>query len=146
MDADEKRRIAAECRDLVISLGVYTDHGENDKAAAIFTPDGEWVRAGKPVTGHARLLASMNDRPPSLVVRHMIANVKIDVADADAATGVTYYTAYNHDTGANPPKLPAPLGLPFSIGEWHDNFARTPQGWRIARRETKRLFQRPDNK
>jgi hypothetical protein len=146
MDANEKRLIEQECRDLVVALGFYTDRGENDKAVVLFAPDGQWIRAGKPLTGHRELLESMKERSPTIIVRHMIANIMIQVKDGKSAEGVTYYTAYNHDTGANPHKLPAPLGLPFSLGEWHDKFVLTPEGWRISKRETKRLFQRPEGK
>jgi hypothetical protein len=29
------------------------------------------------------------------------------------------------------------------MGEWHDKFVRTPDGWRFAARATKRIFERP---
>jgi len=28
------------------------------------------------------------------------------------------------------------------MGEWHDKFVKTAQGWKFASRETKRLFER----
>jgi hypothetical protein len=36
--------------------------------------------------------------------------------------------------------VPAPLGQPFSVGEWHDEFVRTEAGWRFSSRRTKRIF------
>jgi hypothetical protein len=60
----------------------------------------------------------------------------------DHAEAVTYYLAYHHDPGTASPAFPLPLDPPFSLGEWHDRFVRTADGWRIAHRETRRLFER----
>jgi hypothetical protein len=143
MDSNERRNIVQECRDLVVALTQHSDHGEHEKAVDLFTPNGSWIRGGKPYTGRAEMLQSFNRAGTGHpVIRHFTSNIQIDVTDDNTATGVTYYIAFNQDGGSTTPKFPLPFGPPFSMGEWHDKFARTPAGWRFTHREVKRLFQR----
>jgi SnoaL-like domain len=142
MDANEKRLIQGECRELVVLLTHHSDHGAHEQAVDLFTPDGTWIRGGKPFTGRAEMLKSFARGSGTTVIRHFTSNICIEVTDERTATGVTYYIAFNHDPGTATPALPLPLDAPFSLGEWHDRFVRTPAGWRFAHREVKRLFQR----
>ena len=143
MDADQRRKIQQECRDIIVNLVTLSDRGSADEALAYFVADGVWVRGGKPMAGHPQLLAYFNDRTPGMLTRHLVSNMMIDVIDDRTATGLSYYTAYVHDSGPAALTLPAPLGIPFSVGEWHDRFRLTDNGWRIVHRETKRLFKGP---
>jgi len=142
MDANATRQIQEECRELVVRLTHHSDHGEHQQAVDLFTADGTWIRGGKPYTGRAEMLQSFARGTGTTVIRHFTSNIRIEVKDERSAAGVTYYIAFNHDPGTASPSLPLPLGPPFSLGEWHDSFVRTQAGWRFARREVKRLFQR----
>ena len=144
MTPDERRAIEHECRNIVTDLAHLTDHAEWEAAAALFAEDGVWVRAGKPLNGRSEIRASLEGSPADLVVRHMAGSVRVDVDDEDRARSVTYYAAYHGRSTEPSVKLPLPLDPPFSLGEWHDGFVRTKSGWRIARRESKRVFQRRD--
>lgn len=143
MDADERRRIEHDCRNLVMAVAQHGDHGRLADAAAQFAEDGVWQRGGKPWAGREGVVASYSVIPATQFTRHMSANSLITIVDPDHAEGVTYYVAYHHDPGTPEIKLPLPLDPPFSMGEWHDRFVRTAEGWRISHRETRRLFQRP---
>jgi hypothetical protein len=139
MNDVETEQIVQACRDLVLAVTQHSDHGEAREAAALFAPDGRLVRGGRAFTGEAELLEAYADQP-ALLVRHLNGGTVITVLDEDHATGVTYYLAYRHDGGGEAVELPVPLGQPFSVGEWHDRFVRTPAGWRLASRETRRVF------
>ncbi len=54
MDATERRNIERECSDLVVALTHYGDHHQHEAAVDLFTPDGTWIRGGKPYTGTRR--------------------------------------------------------------------------------------------
>ena len=127
MDANERQKIEQECRDLVTKLNHYHDHRRAEEAATLFAKDGCWIRRGRPTRG-ADLLAPC---------RRCDAD---HVLDADHAEGVTYYLALHNDPGTADAKLPLPFEPPATMGEWHDKFVRTPQGWRFAQRETLRVF------
>jgi len=132
----------AEIWDLIVTLTHLSDHREDGKAVDLFIPDGTWVRGGKPYTGRAAMLQSFQQGSQTAVTRHVTTNARIEVKEDGTAESVTYYVAYRGDPGTAEAKFPLPLGAPFSMGEWHDRFVRTPAGWRFTRREVKRLFQR----
>jgi hypothetical protein len=142
VEADERRRIEQDCRDLVAAVAQLGDRRDAAGAAALFAEDATWVRGGRPYQGRAGVFESYARLPATQVTRHMSANCVVTVRDGDHADAVTYYVAYHHDPGVDEPAFPLPFDPPFSLGEWHDQFVRTPEGWRIARRETRRLFER----
>ena len=143
MDQAARRESEREIWDLIVALTLHGDHREDDKAVDLFIPDGTWIRGGKPYTGRQAMLASFKQGSQTAVTRHVTTNSRIEVKEDGTAESVTYYVAYRADPGTAEAKFPLPLGLPFSMGEWHDRFVRAPQGWRFSRREVKRLFQRP---
>jgi SnoaL-like domain len=140
MNDSERRIIEQECRDLVVQLTHLSDHGAREQAVDLFTPDGTWIRGGKPFKGRTEMLSSFR-APPTQIIRHLTSNILITVKDDNTAEGVTYYLAFHTDPGTATPKLPVTLEPPFSLGEWHDKFTRTAQGWRFSHREVKRFFQ-----
>jgi hypothetical protein len=139
MNDSERSTIEGQCRDLVVELCQLSDHGEREKSVDLFSLDGTWIRGGKPYKGREEMLSSFRGSPTQ-VIRHLTSNILITVKDDSHAEGVTYYLAFHNDPGTATPKLPLPLE-PFSLGEWHDKFVKTPSGWRIAHREVKRFFQ-----
>ncbi len=139
MDASERLKIEQECRDLVTKLNHYNDHRRAEDAVTLFADDGCWIRRGRPVRGTTELLASFK-RGGTQVNRHIGTGTLITVQDENHAEGVTYYMALHHDPGTPNPTLPLPFEPPTTMGEWHDKFVRTPQGWRFAERETLRVF------
>ena len=141
MDAKEQQAVIDACRNLVIDLVHLGDHGEVEKAVDLWQPDGTWIRGGKPFTGRAELIELFKRGSATTVIRHIVTDTRVIVKDADHATGVSYYLAVNNDPKTDSPKMPLPLE-PFSMGEWHDEYVRTPAGWRFAKREVKRIFQR----
>jgi hypothetical protein len=140
MNDSERRTIEQTCRDLVVLMCQLSDHGEREKAVDLFSPDGTWIRGGKPYKGRAEMLGSFA-APATQVIRHLTSNILITVKDDNSAEGVTYYLAFHTDPKTPNPKLPLALEPPFSLGEWHDKFVRTPAGWRFSHREVKRFFQ-----
>jgi|APSaa5957512535_1039671.scaffolds.fasta_scaffold274818_2 hypothetical protein len=142
MELAEQGLIEEECERLVITLVHHSDHGDLQKAVELFTADATWVRGGKPFTGHDQMLESFAAQSQTAVTRHLTSNIRISVADENNAAGVSYYMAMRHDPETDDAALPLPMNLPFSMGEYHDKFVRTPDGWRISHRVIKRVFQR----
>jgi hypothetical protein len=142
VDDDLRRRIEQDCRDIVADVTQRGDRRDAAGAAALFAEDGSWLRGGRTWTGRAGVIESFGRIPVTQFTRHMTANCVVTVRDDSHAEAVTYYLAYHHDPRVEAPSFPLPLDPPFSLGEWHDRFVRTPEGWRIAHRETRRLFER----
>ncbi len=142
MTPDDRGQIERECTNLVNRLVHYSDHCKKKEASELFAPDGTWIRGGTPHTGRAAIIDSFKG-PPTEYIRHFATSTIIDVENEHSARGVTYYLLYRYDPGTEHPKLPMPLAMPFSMGEWHDQFVKTERGWRFIHREVRRLFQLP---
>lgn len=146
MDAIERLLIERACERLVSQFCHYVDHGEAQRIADLFSEDGVWSVPGiSTLTGQAELRAGLGERQAlhSRVARHVCANVLIDVLDADTAEGVAYVTNYRHERGRDESDTEiAPVEHPLMIGEYRDRFVRTPEGWRIARREVVVAFRK----
>jgi len=91
----------------------------------LFTEDGTVTRpSGIRLKGRGAILQAYQETPVDRVTRHICTNIRIHVESADLARGLTYATVYSK-TG-NP-----------RVGEFEDEFVRTPEGWRIATRSAR---------
>lgn len=128
------RRVAdeLEIRSIVARLAQYADDGDLDDYVALFTEDAHWAMPGAPRTGRADIRAGGEARRadgavgPGSASRHMITTVAVDVDGTDVAVADSYWLFYV-ETTSNPR-----LQL---CGTYHDTFARTPEGWKLARRD-----------
>lgn len=131
-----------QCRNLIAALVLAQDHGDATAAAGLFTADGVWVRSGKPHAGREAIRASFDGREPGTVMRHVVSNQLVTVSSPTEATATSYYLVYvqKHD-GGEAPKV-GRLEEPVALGEWHDSFVLTAEGWRFSRREGRRVLDR----
>lgn len=139
LSQSERHAILIECQAIVTAFSVHADLGELEQCAALFTEDGQFERRGEMLTGRAAILAALKARPALLRARHHCLPPHITVRDAHTADGVTYFTIYRH-LGALAEGTPAPLSGPGSVGEFHDRFVYTPEGWRLRLRTTQVAF------
>ena len=72
--------------------------------------------------------------PAWRLIRHIWGNIR----RPDAAHGITILTVYMA-AGTE-----AATTVPFNVGEDHDRFIRTDEGWRFASRRWVALFARGD--
>jgi 3-phenylpropionate/cinnamic acid dioxygenase small subunit len=105
-----------------------------DTYVACFTDDAEWEMFGDVRRGHAAIRAGAEDRRrsgmmgPGTQVRHLLSCTIIDFTGNDSASAKSYIQAYR-DTATQPTL--------FLMGEYHDQFRRTEDGWKLARRSVK---------
>jgi hypothetical protein len=78
---------------------------------------------------------ALRSRPGS---KYVCTNVEINHAGAAKAAGVSYFTYYK----ANGIQGIHAVDGPDLIGEYHDRYVSTPQGWKIAERRVVVVFQR----
>ncbi len=141
MDMQQRIIIEAECRNLVVGFGRGMDDGDAATASALFAADGVWDRQGVLVTGPQAICAAIEKRPKIRLTRHIFTNMLINVIDENHAEGRAYYMVYLHD--GPPPDggpLPRPLSGPERVGDYHNKFVRTPEGWRISYNAARRIF------
>ncbi len=125
---------------LSIVFARYVDTRDYEKLIALFTPDGVLDRRGELVVGPDAIRGMMDARPPELRTRHICTNIEITPTGDPTAEGLTVFTLYRgqEKNAAEPVELTGPA----FVGEYKDQFRKTAEGWRIARREVRLIFQR----
>jgi hypothetical protein len=139
MEESVREGIERICNGLIVRLIHHYDHGEAEQAAALFVPDGVWVKSNIPYRGREAIVASFSVQPDR-VMRHFTSNILVEVQDEERASVVTDYLAFvgrRADGNAE-----APLDLPASLGEWRTSLVATADGWRIERHAGSRIFGR----
>jgi len=139
----ERRDIEHDIAAVIVKLAHLGDQKDAAHAVELFTAAGSWKRGGVDYAGRDQLRDSYAKvAPATAVVRHCVLGTAVEIEGPDRATAITYYCAFRYDEDTVTHQLPVPLDVPFAMGEWHDRFERTREGWRIARRQTVRVFQR----
>jgi hypothetical protein len=136
---DDLARLLIEraCERLVVDYARFVDFGEASHIADLFTADGVWESGDLRMVGRDAIRAGFARREAVArrVSRHVCTNVAVDVIGADDARGLSYLINYRHDRrDGEDAAAPAPSGHPKFVGEYHDRFVRTPDGWRFAHR------------
>jgi hypothetical protein len=140
MDDQVRRAIETDCTRLMNQSVIHLDRRQYEPLAALFGPDGVWVRGGKPCTGYDGVMASLNERPADVLIRHLMTNIVVTVEDDSTATGIGYFLVYKATGDGGEPPQPAPIAAPAMVAEMRDTYRRGADGWYIARRETARIF------
>jgi hypothetical protein len=135
MTDEERRAIEVDCERLIKRYVNLNDAQDWSAVAALYTEDARFARPSQPgvfIEGRAAILASFLARP-ARAQRHVIANVVVDVEDADRARAFSVIVLYMGD-------VPDGGGLPVQdpksplIGTFTDKLVRTRDGWRFAER------------
>jgi len=126
---------------LVIEHGWRTDHGRADTVHELYVDEGELTIGPTPLRGHDSILEwgrQLVENPPWRSIRHVCGNMRFVYDGDNAALGTTVLTVFM--VAGEQPATTAP----FNVGEDHDRFARTGQGWKFVSRRWVELFARGD--
>lgn len=135
MTEDERRAIEADCERLIKRYINLNDAQDWPGVAALYTEDARFARPSQPdafIEGRAAILASFLARP-ARAQRHVMANVVVEVDDADHARAFSVIVLYMGEA-AEPGALPAMDPKSPLIGSFTDRLVRTSDGWRFAER------------
>lgn len=131
---EERLLIEAECSRLIAAYAYFVDRREYVDLANLFTEDGVLDRGGKVTSGRDTILAAMHERDENVATRHMNGTPFFTAVTSTEARAVTYMLMYVVDgTDEGPNMVPGTTGL----GEFHDHFIHTPDGWRLSERVAK---------
>ncbi len=110
------------------------DRGDRGSFASAWTEDAVWVCAelGLDLHGHAAIMEYYDRRPgsapatPSPGGNVRLAGSPLIELAGDRATAVAEFVAYRYTGSAI---------YPYTMGHYDDEFRRTPEGWRLSRRD-----------
>ncbi|WP_169711697.1 nuclear transport factor 2 family protein [Henriciella litoralis] len=143
MDEMQRALIEKQCEGLSIRFANYVDQGRAEDVANLFSDDGSFSRAGQVLDGPDQLRAFLEKRPSARVTRHICTNIEVNVVGPTEATGVTYFLLFDGSREADS-EGPLPLMSPAALGEYHDTFVLTPEGWRIKERSARAVFRKAE--
>ncbi|MDO8187837.1 nuclear transport factor 2 family protein [Conexibacter sp. JD483] len=145
---DELGRLLDEraCERLIVVYAQLVDFGRASEIADLFTPDGRWEGTELLLEGREQIRTwfTRREQLARRLSRHVFTNVAVDVgADGpDTARALSYMVNYRRDRRDGDPAPPLPADLPKYVGECHDRFRRTHDGWRFASRRVEVAFRR----
>lgn len=123
----------AAIRDVITAYCRFMDNFDDQAVLDLFTPDGQWQRHGLPtLQGRAEIAGFLGARDRGVIGRHVATNILIDMEGSARAKVMSYFTVMKAASDGAP--------TPVSMGEYHDVFLLDQGRWRIARRETHRVF------
>jgi ketosteroid isomerase-like protein len=128
-----------DIRTLLARLAHLADSGDVEAYLQLFTPDAAWVIPAIPQTGVAaserrgveEIAAGVRQRRdagvqgPDSATMHVVTTIAVDVRGDEAEAASTWL--FLADT-TSAPRVQA-------VGRYRDTLRRTPEGWRLARRE-----------
>lgn len=138
----EERLARIEARqaieDLNTDLCHCLDFGRVDELVGLFTEDAHYSHGKRVSVGRAEIRALFNARSAERerTSRHLQTGLKISVAGAEKATGISVCLTFACD--GSPPITPA---TPLLVADFIDEYRLCADGkWRIARRHIERIF------
>ena len=143
MQSLERIEIEHTCAQLSIAYARHIDFREYDAFVELFAEDGH-LDAGFPFDGREAIRESFKKRPDKLRSRHILTNVHIEALDSDHARGISYLSLYRHIGDESLGEDPIAFEGPAAVGHYEDEFVRTAEGWRFAKRVLYFAFRRAD--
>ena len=111
--------------ELVALHAQLTDDGEWETRVDLYTEDGRFTSLdGILRSGRDELRQAFSSTAGAVRGKHMTANSVFDI-DGDRASGRTDYAFFLVTAGGI---------VPASVGRYHDEFIRGPEGWRFRSR------------
>ncbi|ONH60422.1 hypothetical protein CcI49_11350 [Frankia sp. CcI49] len=125
------------CRELIVAFAHHLDHREFDQVAALFSEDGVWVRHGEHLAGRTQIHDLLLRRPANQVERHVMTTMRVTQRSATRCDAVSYVMIFRSDRGSVPPAV---VAGPSAVGEFHDRFLLTAEGWKFTHRSSESVF------
>ena len=127
-----------DCINLVTDYAYHRDRFDAAEFSNLFTEDASLSVGSQTWEGRSNIRARIEGLDKSGSIRHLMSTIRIEPIDELHASGVSYATIYTSAAGSNSTE-----GFAI-IGEYHDNFVLTDDGWKISKRELKSVFSYED--
>jgi len=127
-----------DCSNLVTDYAYYRDRFDALEFSNLFTQDASLRVGNQTWEGRDNIRARIEGLDKSGSIRHLMSTIRIEPIDELHASGVSYATIYTASAGSSSTE-----GFAV-IGEYHDSFVLTDDGWKISKRELKSVFSYED--
>jgi hypothetical protein len=122
---------------LVTAVWFEIDHEDGSAVSSHFTPDGELTFSERTFRGRDAIDAVYRHRGARgpRVSRHVVTNMHVRSANAESASAVSTLLLFAQDG-----RPPLPATAPTMVGDVHDRFHHSEDGWLIASRRIEIAF------
>ena len=126
---------------LVIEHTFRADHDRSDTLFELYAGNGELTLPGITLRGREAIREwgqRIVENAPWRIIRHVCGNMRFVSTGPDTAEGVVILTVFmvaGQDNATT---------LPLTVGEDHDRYIRTEEGWKFLSRNWMELFSRGD--
>ncbi len=130
--------IERACEKLIYEFAAAIDARNDAHLANLFTEDATYARPTDPntvISGRDIIVKTFEARPGGRVTRHICSNVHIVVDSPTRAHGVSRVVLIAGPSEPAPhPQFGHQADTRQLIGEFDDEFVKTPRGWRFSSR------------
>ena len=130
--------IERACERLVYEFFEAIDVRNDAHLERLFIPDGSYARPIDPhtiISGRETIVKTFVARPGGRVTRHTTSNVRITIESPERARGTSRVVLFS---GPDEPAVHPQFGFQADarqlVGEFDDEFVKTPAGWRFSSR------------
>lgn len=121
------------CEQLILDYASLRDRRRGTEFANLFAVDGVLTVNGKTFVGRKALEARFAEASGQRT-RHMMSNIRVTVQGAERASAVSYALIFVGEQLSPEDTVPVAVSGFTAMGEYHDEFALTEDGWRITAR------------
>ena len=132
LSAEARAEILAACERLSHDYAHLADAGRMEDWSQLFAEDGVLGLPGAEMKGRPAILKAVSGPRGEIVSIHSMTNIRIDVESATKASGLVYITAFQVPKADGVGAMAAIA--PSVVGQYQDDYAKTADGWRFARR------------
>lgn len=123
----------------VVKVFYYLDERRYDDILNLFMADGKWRRKEKWCLGRTDILASLNERPSTQMIRHVITNTHIESQDECSATVIAYMLSYTFDDG-EPHQGEITINGPSKLFKMSSELVNIHGHWKITSQDSTVVF------
>ncbi len=116
------------CSNLVTDYAYHRDQFNAKEFANLFTEDASLTVVNQTWVGRENIEQRIEGLKTGSTIRHEMSTIRIVPIDENHAAGVSYATIYSAPEGVT-----SVSGFAL-MGEYHDEFVRTADGWKISKR------------
>lgn len=133
MDAVRRLEIEGECKRLVSEFFYCADRGDFTAVAELFDMNGEFDRFGSVLRGRSEIANAMENRPPGVISRHAILNLRFVAVGEDVVSANVDASALFGFAAEGVPTVTQSADSP-RIVQFDDSYRNVDGEWKIERR------------
>lgn len=132
LSAEARAEILAACERLSLDYAFLADAGRMEDWSHLFAEDGVLALPGAEMKGRPAILKAVSGPRGEIASIHSMTNIRIDVESGTEASGLVYITAFQVPKKDGVAAMAAIA--PSVVGQYTDEYVKTADGWRFARR------------